>query len=89
MSSELYNLELMLPDANVIGISGMNESVLLQGRPHGGCAIAYNKRLKCSVTQININSKRCMAAVISLNNITLLFVNVYMPCDQRTILYWV
>ena len=50
MSSELYNLELMLPDA----ISGMNESVLLQGRPHGGCAIVYNKRLKCSVTHINL-----------------------------------
>ena len=83
MASELYNLENMLNDVRVIGISGMDESVLLQGRPHGGCAIIYNTRLKCSVVPIQLDSKRCMAAIISLHESKLLLINVYMPCDQN------
>ncbi len=73
----------MLKDVRVIGISGMNESVLLQGRPHGGCAIIYNKRLKCSVVPVQLDSKRCMAAVISFREFKILLINVYMPCDQN------
>lgn len=83
VSSELKQLESMLINAQVIGISGMNENTLLYGRPYGGCAIIYNKQLKCTITPVSYDSKRCMANVVSINGFELLFVNVYMPCDVR------
>ena len=81
MSSELKDLEYLLKTVHVTGISGMNEQILLQGRPHGGCALVYNKLLNCTVTPVTHDSKRCMACVVSVNNCKLLFINVYMPCD--------
>ncbi len=63
----------------------MDDHVLLHGRPHGGCAIIYNNRLQCSVTPVSVDSKRCMAAIVTVNSCSLLLINVYMPCDQQTL----
>ncbi len=84
LSSQLSNLEASLSNVNVIGISGINESELLTGRPYGGCAIVYDKRLKCIVTPVELNSKRCMAAIVLIGGCQIIFINVYMPCDSHS-----
>jgi exonuclease III len=71
-------------DVNVHGISGMDNNVLLTGRPFGGCAIVYRKSLNCSVTPILCKSRRVCAAMLNFNSMTkILLLCVYMPCDSR------
>ncbi len=81
-SSQLNDLESKLDNVHVIGISGMDDNELLYGRPYGGCAIIFNNQLKCTVTPVKHDSKRCMAAVITVNTCCFLFFNIYMPCDM-------
>ena len=81
--ANINQLESLISGISVIGISGMKEDELLFGRPYGGCAILYNNLVKCTVSPISYESKRCMGCVIRLNNIDYLLINVYMPCDTR------
>ena len=81
MTHQLNDFESKLDNVYVIGISGMDENELLYGRPYGGCAIIYNRQFKCNVTPIVHDSKRCMAAIITVDTCRFLFFNVYMPCD--------
>ena len=70
------------------GNSGMNITQPLVGRPHGGCVILWKQNCKCTVTPVNIISSRICAVVVQLNefnnNIKILLINVYFPCDDRT-----
>jgi len=81
VKSELSRLESELDDAHVIGISCIHEDTLLYGRPYGGCAIIYSKRLTCTYTPVSIDSRRCMGNIVCINGFKFLFINVYMPCD--------
>ena len=68
---------------NVFGVSGMDEMKLQLGRPYGGCAIVYKTSLECTVQPINTASKRLCAGIVKLpSGISLLLMNVYMPCDS-------
>ena len=70
------------PDILVAGVSGMDSSVLLQGRPYGGCAFLYKRSWNCSLQMLNVDSKRICACVIKLHsNVKLLVINAYMPID--------
>ena len=79
--SGITDFEAQLDGFSVLGISGIDESEVLLGRPYGGCAIIYNNRLKCSILPVALDSRRCMACVVTINGVKLLFINVYMPCD--------
>ena len=65
------------------GASAMNESVVTRGRPHGGVAIVWNKRIQCKVSPVELKSKRMCAVTIDLEDKVILLVCVYMPCDDR------
>ena len=73
-----------------IGVSGMDSSELLAGRPYGGCGILYRKSLSQSISRLRCCSKRFCALTLTLTNPitsstfnTLLF-NVYLPTDYNT-----
>lgn len=66
------------------GVSAVDDATLLVGRPHGGCSILWKRSLILQATPvINIESKRLCAVIFRLpSGISLLVVNVYMPCDS-------
>ena len=53
------------------------------GRPYGGVAICYHSNIKCKIEPIHTISKSICALKISLNQLCLLLVNVYMPCSDN------
>ena len=57
--ANINQLESLISGISVIGISGMKEDELLFGRPYGECAILYNNLVKCTVSPISYESKRC------------------------------
>ena len=82
-ASQLENFS-ELGDINYYGCSPMDEAAPLVGRPFGGCAILWHNRLKASFKPLPVISKRICAGVLSLeNDINLLLVNLYLPCDDR------
>ena len=68
MTSQFTDLESQIDNVHVIGISGMDDNELLYGRPYGGCAIIYDKQLKCTVTPVTQDSKCCMAVVVNVDS---------------------
>ena len=68
-----------------IGISGMDSSRLLPGRPFGGCAILFRKSLLPCVTTLQSNSNRFCAILLTDSiNASILLLNVYLPTDYGT-----
>ena len=71
------------PDFYVVHTSAMEsklQSDYLSGRPFGGTAVLYNKRLSNIVTKFDTNSSRCAAVKLCLGNSNdLVICSVYMP----------
>lgn len=73
-----------------IGVSGMDSSNLLLGRPYGGCAILCRKTFSSSLHMVNSCSKRfCAVTLSSINPVTnctfnTLIINAYLPTDYGT-----
>ena len=65
------------------GVSAMDSSQVLVGRPHGGCSILWKSSLSCKVIPIDSSSPRFCAVLVQLLNLSLLIVNFYMPVDTR------
>ena len=65
-------------------ISGFDNSVLLRGRPFGGCAILYRQNLVSSFKQVSTCSRRFCAVKIVVQNCCCLLINVYLPTDYRS-----
>ena len=69
-----------LPNVNFHSVSGMDDSVLLQGRPHGGCCIAWHDNIVCCVS-VHTQSRRVCAVKVVTDLTSVLLCTVYMPCD--------
>ena len=88
--SWLYNFELdkvysILPDSCCLGVSAMDETdVSRSGRPFGGCLIVYKKSLSVPLIRVNTDSNRLCVALIDTEDIKIVFITVYMPCDNGT-----
>ena len=54
-SHEISSIVAQISNVQVYGSSGMEQSELLYGRPHGGCAILLNDALKCKFTPVPIS----------------------------------
>ena len=73
-----------------VGVSGMDSSILLSGRPFGDCGILYRKSLSSVVRRIFTDSKCLCAISITLNNscdnspFVILLICVYLPTDYST-----
>lgn len=71
-------------DISYCGCSAMNENQILTGRPYGGCAILWKSNLDFTITRIECTSKRICGVLVTYNeNISILILNTYMPCDER------
>jgi len=83
-------LDYISPDFVVMHSSAMEQKLhndYLVGRPYGGTAVLYNKRLLCSVKRIETNNCRCTAVKLSFKSATDLVVSsVYMPFLQAVLI---
>lgn len=65
------------------GVSGFDSSVILSGRPYGGCAIFWRSDLKLKISILKTASRR-ICAVRMINDIfKILLINVYMPYENN------
>jgi exonuclease III len=69
-------------DYHCYGVSGMRDSVLLHGKPHGGLAILWKTSLSPSIRQVSNSNKRLCALVLECKTVKLLIINVYYPVDN-------
>ena len=69
----------MSSDFLSVGVSGMDDTVLLSGRPYGGCAILCRKSLSSSIIPLCTNSNRlCAVRLQELSGSSVfLFVFIY------------
>ena len=81
--SELSKFD-KLGSINYHGNSAMREDQPVHGHHHGGCAIIWRDDLDCKVDPLNLDNNRlCGVKVTFPNELTMLLLNVYMPCDER------
>ena len=66
----------------VHGCSGMQDGVLLNGRPYGGVAIVWHSRLNHTVSIYNHFSTRCCAVYVTLGRFKFALICVYFPTDN-------
>jgi len=86
----LSDLQLsMLGDINdsfaYAGVSGFDNSAVLQGRPYGGCAILWRSDIASTVTVLNCDSKRLCAIRLDGNQWNLLIICVYLPHEDNQV----
>ena len=80
LDSELTMLSQVDCDFSAQGVSTMDtNNQLITGRPYGGLAILWAKKLGQCKPVIYKDSKHFMALEISVAGVTHIFVNVYMP----------
>ncbi len=70
-----------IPGIASFGISGMDSSDLLKGRPYGGCAILWRKSLLANISPIESENRRFCAVSYEKNGFESLLFDVYMPSD--------
>ena len=79
-NEQLHNLNID-NEFLLCGVSGMDSSVLLHGRPFGGCA----KSLAGSVNMIRTDSNRfCAVKLTDSHGSRVLLINVYLSTDYGT-----
>ncbi len=61
--------------------SGMPEGIVSTGRPYGGCGIIWKDSINAVVTPVNTVSDRLCCAIFQFDNVKILIICVYMPCD--------
>ena len=47
-----------------------------------GCAILIKKSLQCKLTPIDTISKRMVVVIYKYENISIMFISIYMTCDM-------
>ena len=72
------------PNSECISSSQMDLDEIKPGRPYGGVAICYHTKLKCIVENIPTKLKSICAIKISIGNLSILLVNTYMPCSEKS-----
>lgn len=83
LNDNLKYIEDRVPGVTSHGVSSIDDSSILVGRPYGGCSILWKKSMVCNATPITNISKRMCAVNFKLpSGLCILVVNVYMPCDH-------
>lgn len=87
MESQFHRIKNIPCDNNVSilshDVSGIDNTMFLNGRGYGGCSILWKNSLNCIVSPVIMNSNRICAVNITRQSMSLLLFNVYMPCDTR------
>ena len=71
------------PHSECISSSKMDQADIKPGRPYGGVGICYHSNLKCHVDNIPTNSKSICGLKITIDNVNILLINVYMPSSNN------
>ena len=71
------------PESECISASQMDLDGIKAGRPYGGVAICYHASLKGKIEIIPTVSKSICALKITIEQISIVIVNVYMPCSEN------
>ena len=79
----LFRLGYISTEYMYTAISGVDSrKQILQGRPHRGVAIMYNKSLAKYATHVKSENRRvCAVKITTENNFSCLIISVYLPCD--------
>ena len=72
-----------IPNISCHGVSAIDSSQILHGRPHGGCSILWNSDLSCKVTPIDACNNRVCAIIADFIDVKLLLITCYLPCDTK------
>ena len=64
------------------GVSAMDESKPLHGRPNGGAVILWHETLVGHINPVSWDSKRFCAVTYNTGDNIILIICVYMPCDD-------
>ena len=67
------------------GVSGCEPDKMLKGRPYGGVAILWTNNIAQHIMPIHTHSKRITGCKYMCGNEIILFLTVYMPCDNQSI----
>ena len=82
LSDQLY---LLMSDFHSVSVSGVDGSVLLCGRPYGGCAILYCQSLFSCITPLFCDSNHfCAVKVHDSFGSSVLVICVYMPAQLHS-----
>ena len=83
LSTNLGRLGEIHQDYMYHGLSGVDHGQLLTGRPYGGVAILWNKKLAGCIRKVQMpNTKRACAIDLTLSQEQILIINCYMPVDN-------
>ena len=81
---ELYLLKNVNSNFHASGVSSMvTDQGILNGRPHGGLGVLWNKNLGDAIT-IRGHNERLMSLNFTHNDHSFLLLNIYMPYDDRS-----
>ena len=81
-NDHLYKIRDISPDFLSVSVSAMDNSVLLSGRPYGGCSIIYRKSLGMCITPlISCSDRFCGVKLCDSSGLSFLIVCVYMPAQ--------
>ena len=78
LNDQLHKIHEISPDFLSVGVSGMDNSELLLGRPFGGCAILYRKCLASCIC----SNRFCAVKFCDSTGFTSLMISIYMPADS-------
>ena len=67
----------------MIATCAMDETIHRVGRPFGGVSIIWKSSIKGQVIKIDCESSRLCGLLFTQDNVTMLIMNVYMPCDKN------
>ena len=70
-------------NSDMIATCAMDETNHRVGRPFGGVSIIWNSSIKGQVIKIDCESSRLCGLLFTQDNVTMLIMNVYMPCDKN------
>ena len=82
-NAQLNTFSNAFPGYCIHGVSAIDSSVLLRGRPHGGVLIMFPDTYGSKVTIIQTVSKRLCAIQLKLDNLSILMFCIYLPCDTN------
>ena len=66
------------------GIAGVDSyDSIIRGRPKGGFAIMYHKKIAKHITHIKSTNRRVCGIILNYeNNFSCMLLNLYLPCDN-------
>ena len=88
LSDHLHRINDLSSDFLSVSVSGVDSSVLLCGRPYGGCSILYRRNLaSCVVPLESCSNHFCGVRFRDSTGLSMLLICVYMPSSSSSSLF--